>query len=174
MSSRLGFVWTSPIAGPGSHVSAESLTGRLLKDWQLSGNLTAQTGNPLTARVLGNSQQLAQTGGIGSGRAEATGEPISGGEFFNLDAFTVPPTGQYGNAGRNTIPGPGLINLNMAFARSFNLSERRRIEFRVETTNILNHANYTNLYTVVNATDYGLPSAASAMRTIQAVVRLRF
>ncbi len=170
----LGYVWTSPIAGPGSHVSAEGLTGRLLKDWQLSGNLTAQTGNPLTARVLGNSQQLAQTGGIGSGRAEATGEAISGGEFFNLDAFTVPPAGVYGDAGRNTIPGPGLLNLNIAFARSFNLAERRRIEFRIETTNIVNHVNYTNLYTVVNATDYGLPSAASAMRTIQAVVRLRF
>jgi hypothetical protein len=170
----LGFVWTSPIAGPGSHVAADGLLGRLLKDWQLSGNLTAQTGNPLTARVLGNSQQLAQTGGIGSGRAEATGEAISGGEFFNLDAFTVPPTGEYGNAGRNTIPGPGLLNLNVAFARSFNLAERRRIEFRIETNNIANHVNYTNLYTVVNATDYGLPSAASTMRTIQAVVRVRF
>ena len=106
---QMGFVWTSPVAGPGSHMSGETLTGRLLKDWQLSGQITAQTGNPLTARVLGNTQQLAQTGGIGSGRAEATGLPISGGEFFNLDAFTVAPTGQYGNAGRNTIPGPGTV-----------------------------------------------------------------
>jgi hypothetical protein len=170
----MGFVWTSPVAGPGSHISGESVTGRLLKDWQLSGNITAQTGTPLTARVLGNTAQLAQTGGIGSGRAEATGLPISGGEFFNLDAFTVPAAGTYGDAGRNTIPGPGLFTLNMAFARSFSLSERRRIEFRWETTNLLNNVNYTNLYTVVNATNYGLPSAASGMRTMQAVVRLRF
>lgn len=171
---QMGFVWTSPVAGPGSHMSGETITGRLLKDWQVSGQIVAQTGNPLTARVLGNSQQLAQTGGIGSGRAEATGLPISGGEFFNLNAFTVAPTGTYGDAGRNTIPGPGTVSLNAAFARSFNLSERRRIEFRVETTNLLNHVNYTNLYTVVNAVDYGLPSAAAGMRTVQAVVRLRF
>jgi hypothetical protein len=170
----LGFVWTSPVAGPGSHMSGETLTGRLLKDWQLSGNMTAQTGTPLTARVLGNSQQLAQTGGVGSGRADATGLPISGDEFFNLEAFTVPSVGTYGNAGRNTIPGPGMFSLNMAFARSFNLSERRRIEFRIETNNLLNNVNYTNLYTVVNATDYGLPSSAGAMRTAQAVLRLRF
>ncbi len=174
--ATLGFVWTSPVAGPGSHMSGESLTGRLLKDWQLSGNLTAHTGTPLTARVLGNTAQLAQTGGIGSGRADATGEAVTDGtgQFFNVDAFTIPATGTYGNAGRNTIPGPDLFSLNAAFARSFNLSERRRIEFRIETTNILNNVNYTNLYTVVNATNYGLPSAASAMRTVQAVVRLRF
>ena len=169
------FVWTSPVAGPGNHMAADSLTGRLLKDWQISGGITAQTGNPLTARVLGNSQRLAQTGGIGSGRAEATGEPIdSGSGFFNLDAFGVPAAGAFGNAGRNTIPGPGLFNLNVAFARSFNLSERRRLEFRVESNNVLNHVNYTGYYTVVNSVNYGLPSASGAMRTLDAVVRFRF
>ena len=172
----LGFVWASPVAGPGSHMSGDTLTGRLLKDWQLSGNLTAHTGTPLTARVLGNNSQLAQTGGIGSERANSTGLPVTGGigNFFNIDAFGVPAAGTYGNAGRNTIPGPSLFSLNIAFARSFNLSERRRIEFRVETNNVLNNVNYTNLYTVVNATNYGLPSAAGGMRTMQAVVRLRF
>jgi hypothetical protein len=38
----------------------------------------------------------------------------------------------------------------------------------------LNHVNYTGLNTVVNAINYGLPSAAGAMRTMQAVVRFRF
>jgi hypothetical protein len=172
---QANFVWTSPVAGPGSHMAADSKTGRLLKDWQLSGSLTAQTGNPLTARILGNTQQLAQTGGTGSGRAEATGQPLdSGSAFFNLNAFGTPPVGSYGNAGRNTIPGPGTFSLNMAFARSFSLTERRRLEFRLEANNLLNHVNYTSYYTVVNAVNYGLPSAAAGMRTLQAVVRIRF
>ncbi len=172
---QASFVWTSPIAAPGNRVAADSKLGRLLKDWQLSGSLTAQTGNPLTARELGNTAQLAQTGGIGSERAEATGQPIdSGTGFFNLDAFTTAPPGSYGDAGRNTIPGPGVFGLNAAFARSFNLAERRRLEFRFEANNVLNHVNYTNLYTVVNAVNYGLPSAAGAMRTLDAVVRFRF
>ncbi len=51
---QASFVWTSPVAGPGSHMAADSKVARLLKDWQLSGAITAQTGNPLTARVLGN------------------------------------------------------------------------------------------------------------------------
>jgi trimeric autotransporter adhesin len=169
------FVWTSPVAGPGSHIAPDSIKAKLLKDWQLSGAIQAQTGNPLTARELGNAQQLAQTGGVGSGRAEATGLPIDAStNFFNLSAFTVAPSGQYGNAGRNTIPGPGLFNLNIAFARSFTLKERRRIEFRVESNNVLNHVNYTSYYTVVNAVNYGLPSTAGSMRTLDAVVRFRF
>ncbi len=170
------FVYTSPVGAPGSHISPESKLGRFLKDWQLSGGITAQTGTPLTARILGNTAQLAQTGGIGSGRAEATGFPIgTDNGFFNLLAFTaVIPPGQYGNAGRNTIPGPGLFNINLAFARSFTFAERRRLEFRIESNNVMNHVNYTNLYTVVNAVNYGLPSAAGAMRTLDAVVRFRF
>jgi hypothetical protein len=141
----------------------------------LSGQIVAQTGNPLTARVLGNTQQLAQTGGTGSGRAQSTGLPIdTSSGFFNLNAFTTPPVGSYGDAGRNTIPGPGTFSVNLAFARSFALAERRRIEFRLETNNRLNHLNYKNYYTVVNAVNYGLPSAAAGMRTMQAVVRLRF
>ncbi len=88
------FVWTSPVAAPGSRIASDRLVGRLLKDWQLSGSVTAQTGNPLTARVLGNNTQLAQTNGAGSERAEATGQPIeSGTGFFNLNAFTVPVSG---------------------------------------------------------------------------------
>jgi hypothetical protein len=171
------FVWTSPIAGPRSHIAQDSKTGRMLKDWQLTGALTAQTGIPLTARVLSATEELAQTGGTGSQRADSTGASVTAGSsFFNTAAFTVPPNGSFGNAGRDTIPGPGLISVNLAFARSFTLSEssRRRIEFRFETNNVLNHVNYTNLYTVVNAVNYGLPSAAGAMRTVDAVVRFRF
>jgi trimeric autotransporter adhesin len=172
---QTSFVWTSPVAGPGNTIAADSKLGRLLKDWQLSGSVTAQTGNPLTARVLGNTTQLAQTGGTGNNRAEATGAPIDAGSgFFNLDAFTLPASGTYGNAGRNTIPGPGLVSVNLAFARSFEFAERKRLEFRVETNNLLNHVNYTNFYTVVNSVNYGLPSAAGAMRTLSAVVRFRF
>lgn len=170
------FVYASPVGAASSRIASDSKLGRLLSNWQLSGSVTAQTGTPLTARALGNTSQLAQTGGTGSERAEATGQPIeSSTGFFNLNAFTAPASGTYGDAGRNTIPGPGLFNLNLAFARSFPLGERRRsVEFRFESNNVLNHVNYTNLYTVVNAVNYGLPSAAGAMRTLDVVMRLRF
>ena len=96
------------------------------------------------------------------------------GEFFNLAAFTIPPVGQFGNAGRNVIEGPMTFSLNASIGRSFSLGERRRVELRLESTNLTNHVNFTGINTVVNASNYGLPAAAGAMRSLNMVVRFRF
>jgi hypothetical protein len=175
-SFDMNWVWTSPAGNAGSRIGGTGLAGRLLRDWQLSGTVTAQSGTPLTARTLGNTAKLAQTGGIGSGRAEATGQDLAAATgFFNLAAFTTPPPGEFGNAGRNTIPGPNFVGLNAAFGRSFQFGEsRRRLELRLEGNNVLNYVNYTNINTVVNATNYGLPISAASMRSVTAVLRFRF
>ncbi len=124
----MNWVWTSPAGTATSRVSGTSVAGRLLRDWQLSGGITAETGTPLTARALGNTASgLAQTGGVGSGRAEATGESLASATgFFNLAAFTSAPLGEFGDAGRNTIPGPNLVSVNADFGRSFQFGETRR------------------------------------------------
>jgi trimeric autotransporter adhesin len=172
----MSWVYTSPFGNPNSRFASSGWSGRMLRNWSLSGSITAETGTPLTARVLGNTAELAQTSGVGSGRADATGESVtSGSGFFNPAAFAVPPAGQFGNAGRNTIPGPDLVAVNMAFGRSFQFGDtRRRLEFRFEANNIFNQVNITNINTVVNASTYGLPSAASTMRTCDVVMRFRF
>jgi hypothetical protein len=124
--------------------------------------------------VLGNLSDTGGTGSIGSGRAEASGLPLdTGSGFFNLLAFTTPPPGQFGNAGRNTIPGPGLFTMNLSLSRNINLGERKRMELRVDSTNVLNHVNISNVGTVVNSLTYGLPTAAGGMRTLSATIRFR-
>ncbi|HVN05812.1 MAG TPA: carboxypeptidase regulatory-like domain-containing protein [Bryobacteraceae bacterium] len=172
----MNWVYESPFGNPNSRYASSGWAGRALRNWSLSGGITAETGTPLTARVLGNTVELAQTGGVGSERADATGEPVTSGPgFFNLAAFAVPPSGEFGNAGRNTIPGPNLVSVNLAFGRSFQFGDtRRRLEFRAEANNVLNQVNYTNFGTVVNATNYGVPTAASGMRTLDIVMRFRF
>jgi trimeric autotransporter adhesin len=172
----LSWVYTSPFGNPNSRYASTGWAGRLLRNWSLSGGVTAESGTPLTARVLGNETELAQTNGTGSERADATGLPVqSGAGLFNLAAFTVPPAGQFGNAARNTIPGPDLVSVNAAFGRSFQFGDtRRRLEFRAEANNVLNQVSFTNYATVVNAVNYGLPTAASAMRTLDIVMRFRF
>jgi trimeric autotransporter adhesin len=169
------FVLTSPVGEQG-YLRGRGFVENLLKDWTLNGGLTAQSGAPLTARVLGNQSNIAGTGAVGSGRADATGLAIdSGSGPFNLLAFTTPVPGTLGNAGRDTIPGPSSVNLNLSFGRSFKvIDERKRIEIRVDSTNTLNHVNITNYYTTVNATNYGLPASVSGMRSITATLRLRF
>ncbi len=146
-----------------------------LKDWTLSTSATIESGTPLTARVLGNQSDIAGTGTIGSGRADATGLPIeSGSGFFNLAAFTTPLPGEFGNAGRNTIPGPGLFSMNLSLQRTITLHERTRLQFRVDATNFTNHVNITGIGTVVNSITYGIPMSAGGMRTLSATLRLNF
>jgi len=148
------------------------------RNWTLSGSALLESGTPLTARILGNQSNAAGTGVVGSGRAEATGLPVmDGGAYFNLDAFTAPPPGELGDAGRNTIPGPWSWALNTAFGRYFTLGgegSRKRIELRLETNNTLNHVNITNVNTVVGSALYGLPTTAGAMRTADINIRFRF
>ncbi len=156
--------------------TAPKSTHAILSDWQLTGGITATSGTPFTARVLGNQANIAGSGTVGSGRAEATGLPIETGVgFFNPLAFTEPPAGAFGDAGRNTIPGLAQWSWNSAFGRSFRFGETRRsLEFRLEGTNILNHVNITSIGTVVNASNYGVPLAASQMRQLSAIIRFRF
>ncbi|HEV2202232.1 MAG TPA: TonB-dependent receptor [Bryobacteraceae bacterium] len=50
-----------------------------------------------------------------------------------------------GNAGRNSIVGPNLVNLDFSLIRNFSvkkISENFNIQFRAEFFNILNHANF--------------------------------
>ena len=51
-----------------------------------------------------------------------------------------------GNAGRNSIVGPGLVNLDFSAYKNFavkKISESFNVQFRAEFFNILNHANFT-------------------------------
>lgn len=146
------------------------------RGWNLMAGTTYRSGTPLTARVLGNRSDASGTGSIGSGRADATGLDIYGGDgYFNLGAFALPPSGRFGNAGRNTITGPALFAVNGSIGRGFRLGDaRRRIEFRLEANNLTNRVSITTLGTVVNASNYGLAQGAAAMRTVQAIARFRF
>lgn len=155
----------------------DTLVSKLLSDWSATANLTLQTGAPLTATVLGTSADPSGTGAVGSGRADATGLPINSGSGpFNLLAFSVPASGQYGTAGRNTIPGPGTLSLNATFGRTiqFGDSARRSLDIRLTANNVLNHVNITSWGTVVNSSNYGLAAGAGGMRTLSLSLRVRF
>jgi len=173
---NLGYVLQSPVGGPTELLHSHPWAERALRDWQVSGSVTFASGLPLTATILGNQADIIGNGEVGSSRAEATGLPIGapGYPYFNPLAFTTPPPGMLGDAGRNTIPGPDQWGFNLSLARSINLGERRRLEFRVDTRNFTNSVFYTNYGTVVNALNYGLPTAAAGMRTLTMTMRFRF
>jgi trimeric autotransporter adhesin len=149
--------------------------GTLLKDWTVSSMLTFRSGNPFTATVGGNRSQVAGTAVSNTVRANATGLPIdAAGMLFNMAAFAEPLAGEWGNAGRNTIPGPTTLFLNGGIGRIFRLGERRSVDIQVQGQNVLNRVVITNWGTVLGANNFGLATNAAAMRRITLSLRFRF
>jgi hypothetical protein len=149
-------------------------------DWQWSGDWTIASGLPFTPRFLGAVCDVnSGTNGtlrpnIVPGQAISLPNP-SIGEWFNTDAFvTAPPCGQYGNARRNSIIGPGSKVFDMAFTKIVPLKESRMLEFRAQATNIFNIPNYSSIDTTVNSPTFGRVTAVGAMRQFTITSRFRF
>jgi hypothetical protein len=152
--------------------------GAAVKDWTFTNGFTWRAGTPLTPTVGGTLATVTGTGITGTVRADATGQsvgaPSGSNQPFNLAAFTVPASGQWGNAGRNTIFGPNIWGLNASLGRVFRLGERRSVDLRFDATNFINHVVVNGWSTVVNAYNYGLPTGTQPMRDMTANLRFRF
>jgi hypothetical protein len=169
----IGFTEQSPV-GKKRPLANPTLNG-MLRSWILAGNITALSGLPYTARVEGNLSDSGGSGNFGASRANATGLSVTDGPgFFNPAAFAPPTLGQFGNAGRNTIPGPARFGMNLSLTRSFHATERHHIEIRIEAANLTNTPIFTNFGTVLNALNFGLPTSALPMRTFKATLRYKF
>lgn len=150
-------------------------TGALLKDWTVSGNITMRSGNPFTATVGGGRSQVGGTAANNTVRADATGLPVeAAGMLFNTAAFEAPALGLWGNAGRNTIPGPTVFSLDASLGRVIRFGERRSADLQLQAQNALNHATITSWGTVFGSSTWGLASAAAPMRKISINLRFRF
>ncbi|MGA2115309.1 MAG: carboxypeptidase regulatory-like domain-containing protein [Bryobacteraceae bacterium] len=149
--------------------------GALLKDWTLGPSLTLGSGLPLTPII---SSRVATGSGItGTTRAEYLGGPLSAeqpGYYFNTAAFGAPPAGEWGDAGRGIIAGPVQFAVNASAGRIFRIGERRSVDLRFDATNILNHVTWTAYNTIYGNAQFGLPTAANAMRAMTATLRFRF
>jgi hypothetical protein len=83
-------------------------------------------------------------------------------------------TYHYGSAGRNSIPGPGVREFDMAFSKYVSLGDTRSLEFRATANNIFNVVQYNGVNTALDSPTAGNVTGAAAMRNIQIIVRYRF
>ena len=173
---QLNFQLSSPVGNNGM-LKNSGWQKLLLQGWSSQGGLQLQSGQPFTAQLGG---ALANTGGIGvqgGSRAQATGAPVTGGTnpYFNLAAFTTPIPGQYGNAGRNTIPGPMQFTTNLSLNRSFRFGDSRRtVQLQLRAQNPLNHVYITRFGTTIGSSNYGLATAGAATRNVSLQLRFNF
>lgn len=146
----------------------------LLRDWTFGTQLTAGSGLPLTPILP---RLVPGTGVSGILRPDYTGADVyaaSGGIHLNPAAWSIPQSGQWGNAGRNTITGPAQFSMGASLARTFRSSERISYDFRLEAANVLNTVTYPSWNTVIGNAQFGLPNSANPMRSVQAIFRARF
>ena len=127
------------------------------KDWTVSTALTYGSGLPETP--------IYQTIVTGIGvpaiiRPDYTGAPVKeapAGRFLNPAAFTAPVSGQWGDAGRNSITGPAQFSLNFSFNRVFRLGSRVNAQWETDITNVLNTVTFPSYNTLVTSPVFGLP-----------------
>jgi outer membrane receptor protein involved in Fe transport len=172
------YLWELPF-GEGRHWTGSGNPLRfVLGDWNWSGDWTIASGMPFTPRVLGNFSDV-RSGTNGTLRPDLTGLPIAlsqptTAEWFNTAAFVVPPAGQYGDAARNSITGPGTLLFDMAMTKQFPMSEGRSLELRISASNVFNTPQFTTIDTTVNSPTFGRVTAVGSMRTVQLTARFRF
>jgi hypothetical protein len=153
---------------------AETLT----RNWQISTIYQAQTGFPFTVSVFGDTANAGTVLGENPVRANYTGQPVFGPgtrraeAWFNPAAFSTPAAYTYGNAGRNTVYGPGLQSLDIAVSRGFALSEQARLHLRLEAFNSLNRVNLGTPNRFVNTAQFGtITEPATPGRVLQISAR---
>ena len=95
-------------------------------------------------------------------------------QFFNPAAFVVPLTGAFGNAGRNSIIGPGSKLLNAQFSRDVRMKANRAVTLQATVSNLLNIANYAGIDTNVRSATFGQVLSFRASRSAQLNFRFRF
>jgi Carboxypeptidase regulatory-like domain/TonB dependent receptor len=125
--------------------------GRLLNGWQVSAVVNVHSGLPFTpvldfdnadVQSLLTAERPNLVGNAYAGvcpNGASVGTPSC---WFNPSAFAVPPAGQFGNAGRNILRGPGFAQFDAALHKDFAIAERRKITVGVEAYNLFNHPNF--------------------------------
>ncbi|MGD0125305.1 MAG: TonB-dependent receptor [Terriglobia bacterium] len=160
--------------GLGGETLLRGWKGTLFKEWTFLSQITVGSGLPETPVYLA---VVPGTGVTGSIRPDATGASVYAapqGLFLNPAAYTPPANGQWGNAGRDSVIGPSEFSFNASIGRTFRLRGRFNLDFRIDSTNFLNHVTFASWNTSITSAQFGLPAAANAMRSLQATMRVRF
>jgi outer membrane receptor protein involved in Fe transport len=146
------------IPGP---ANASRYVKPLVTGWQTGGILTIQTGQPMTPQIAGDSIGENNTDPINYpdylSSVPGCKNPTNPGNvdnYIKLQCYAPAGPVQFngttwlrgGNAGRNSITGPGLVDLDFSlFKNNYvpRISETFNAQIRFEAFNIINHPNFS-------------------------------
>jgi hypothetical protein len=150
-NSVTNFIYQAPGLRGQNKLVQEALGG-----WELSGIVTAQSGNPFSIGAAGPNWNNDQSGSLQKGdRADrVAGQPLNAGKgshwdwvktgYFNQLAFDNNAKGTFGTSGKNLMFGPSQFGADAAIMKSWSLVEGMKLQFRWEAFNVTNHPSFAN------------------------------
>jgi len=154
-------VWEVPLGrGKRFFSSAPGVVNQILGGWTINSIYTFMTGEPFAVRsgsFTANGNHESRAGvqiPVKAQLQELPGQTFAGPVLFKpvnvatcgvdlTQAFCLPAPGQQG-AGRNIFTASNYWNLDLGFIKMFRLTERFKLQFRMEMFNALNHPNFDN------------------------------
>jgi hypothetical protein len=168
----LSYLWALPFGKGKPFLNYGGFVNQIVGGWQLNGILTVQSGLWFSP-VL----QTSTTNGTASrpNRVGTISYPKTLNQWFNPTAFGTPAPYTYGNAGRDTLLGPGRTNWDSSLFKEVPLHDQMLLQFRFEAYNALNHPQfgYPNP-NIGNAQAGQITSIVGNPRNLQASARFQF
>ncbi|HEX8879554.1 MAG TPA: hypothetical protein VF749_05965, partial [Candidatus Acidoferrum sp.] len=167
-------------------------SNRLTQGWAISGVTRFSTGLPVTFQSFGdNALVQVQNNGVNSvsidlpdyspalGPLNINHDPRNNPFAFNTKLFSPNALGTFGNSSRRFFYGPGIDNYDMALHKVTRLTESTSLEFRFETFNTFNHAQFDGASSVDGnrddaATTFGQILKSQPGRVSQAALKFIF
>jgi hypothetical protein len=153
------------------------IANAVLGGWEFGSLIAIQTGFPIT---IATGTDRSNTGaGFDRpnlvGTANFEGDQRTTDKWFNTSAFQLQALGTHGNAGRNIVIGPGLIQWDASLLKNFNFTERTYMQFRFEAFNAANHPNWGNPNNNLSSSAFGrITGTRGTMRELQLALKLYF
>ena len=183
---------SSVVYQPEGFENRDDLVGHLLKHWQVSAVVTAQSGRPFSvwngAAFAAGGDYNADGGGgaVGGGfydRPDAPDASILDASFsqsdylnglFPASAFPKPAPGTNGTLGRNTFRGPRYATLDLSLTRTIGLGGPRQAQLRLDVYNALNTLNLFLPNADLSVSNFGKSTQAFDARVVQVGVKIQF
>jgi hypothetical protein len=160
-----------------SQFGHSGLLSQLLSHWQIAPLVRYQSGLPVNP-TSGKDNSLT---GVGNDRPNVVSSTAYTGashglfyQYINPQLYVANPTGTFGNAGHNSLRGPGYFDIDVAVSREFKIRERFSLYTRAEAFNVLNHPKFMLPNANISNSNFGQINTANDPRILQAAVKLMF
>jgi hypothetical protein len=158
------------------------ILGAIISDWQIAPIVRVQSGNRATVTTGADN---ALTGNAGNQRAVQVLDNVyldnpeytnasTNVKYLNPAAFTPPPTGTYSTLRPFTVVNPGYFQNDLSISRMFRLGATRRLQFRWEIFNVINHVNLDAPSTTLSSATFGQITSAGSPRIMQLALKFAF